>query len=323
MKPYLPKNRVPLLGMFTLVFGSILLGLLTGALAYFVSQFVYFIVLFPLGMAGVATVGYFKLVQFSKVRHSAITALMGFVTGLIVMYTFYGVPYLVFRQRLVVEIQHYYQVDTRTAASGFNNILRDETGSGGLLGFMKLRAREGDEYTHYLMFNAVPIQEFHFKLVSTGAWLYWAFECILIPVALAGLGYSIGGRFFNQSVNDWYDPIPSLIGVVTLDRKEELLTLAQAHNLQGIRALMVPEGELPHPVLEIDEQHSKNQQGDILLIFKQSFRDGRGRIKRIVLERWEISQREYLFLKSMQAIEDVGVNLEEPFQGCDDVIRTP
>ncbi len=293
MKTYSAQSQLTPFGLLLLVPGSITLGILIGALAYFVSSFIYLIVLFPLVIASAGMIAYFKLIQFAKIRHSVISILLGLVTGVIIACTFYGIPYLVLRNRFVTDAQKTYQVDAQTASNAFEDILKKETGSGGLIGYLALRARAGDKYTNYLMVNATPIHEFSFTLKSTWAWLYWLLEVILITVPIAWIGYDVSQRPFNRSANDWYKPLPEQVGSVTLESKERLLALLQANDLQGASKLMVAEEEIPHPMLEIYEQHSDNKKGDILLTVKQTFQDNQANIKRTILGQWEVSQQEY------------------------------
>jgi hypothetical protein len=293
MKSYLAPNRLPVTGMILLLTGSIILGVATGALAYFISNLIYFIFVFPLVIGGASMIAYYRLLQFAKVRHSLITALMGFVMGTCVAASFYGIPYLVLRNNFVIDAQEKYQVDAQTASKGFDTALMKETGSSGFVGFMKLRAREGDKYTNYIVVNSLPIHEFGFTLKSTWAWIYWIVEVFLIALPIAWIGFDVGKRAFNQSANDWYNPLPKQIGSTSLESKEKLFALLQANDLQGISELMVSEGELLHPMLEIYEQHSNNKKGDILLSVKQTFIDNRSKIKRNISSQWEIPQQEY------------------------------
>lgn len=293
MKPYLAPNRVPILGMILLVSGSIILGVVIGALAYFISNFIYYIVIFSLAVGGAAMIAYYKLLQFAKVRHSMIAASMGFMTGIFIGLAYYGSAYLVLRSEFIADAQKNHNVNAAKASQVFNKILVEETGSSGILGYMKFRAKEGDQYTNYFMENGLPIHEFSFTLKSAWAWLYWFLEVLFFSLPTAWIGYDVGKRAFSESANDWYDPLPKQISAVPMECKEQLLTLLKRNSLQEISELVVAEEKLAHPMIEIYEQRSNNKRGDILLSVKQTFRDKKGKIKRNIISQWEVSEQNY------------------------------
>jgi hypothetical protein len=299
MKPYSSQNHLTAKGLILLGIGSIPLGLICGVLAYFISNFIYFVVVFPLVIGGATTFIYSKLLQMTKVRHSIISAVFGIVTGLSVAVAFYGTPYLALRSKIIANYQEKYHMDAIRASTAFDSVLIQETGSSGFIGYMKLRASEGDEYTNYLIVNSMPIQLFSFSLKSTGAWLYWLLEIILFTFPVAWLGYGVGKRLFNKSANDWYNLYSSQIGSVRLEDKERLLAYFQTNDFSGISHLIVPEGEIKHPVLEIYKQRSNNKKGDILLSVKQTYRKNQSSVKRTLLNQWEIPQIEFESIEKM------------------------
>ena len=301
MKAYTAHNRLPLAGTTLLVTGSIALGVTLGAMAYLISNFLYLIVAFSLIIGVAIGLVFYRLLQFTKVRHSLISAIAGFVTGLLVTLTYYGTPYLVVRHNFIVEAQDQYLVDAETASIGFNSILINDTGSSGFFGFMKLRAIEGDQYSSTMIINSMPIGEFNFTLKSSWAWLYWLLEFLLFSIPATWIGFDVGKRDFNESANDWYEELPKQIGSVPLERKEELSGLLYAKDLHRLIGLVCSEDELTHPVLEIYKQVSKNKKGDILLSIKQTTRVDHSKIKTNILSRWEIPQEEFALL--MEGLE--------------------
>jgi hypothetical protein len=293
MKPYLAPNRTPIFGTILLIIGSVMLGIAIGALAYFISNFIYFIFVFSLVVGGAAMIAYYKLLQFTKVRHSIIAAAMGLATGILVAVSFYATPYLILRNEFINNSQQNYHVSAEKASDAFNEILVEETGTGGFWGYMKLRAKEGDKYTNYVVANGLPIHEFSFTLKDNWAWLYWLFEVVFFSVPTAWIGYEVGKRAFSESANDWYNPLPRQISAVPLESKDRLVMLLNGSNLQEISELAVAEDEITHPMIEIYEQHSENKKGDILLSVKQTYRDKKEKIKRNVIGQWEVPEQKY------------------------------
>lgn len=293
MKPYSAQNHLPISGMIVLIVGSILLGIALGVLAYFISNLLYLVVIFPLVVGFIGAILYQKLVFFNKVRHTWLTALIGFTTGILIASAFYMTPYLKIRHDFGVAFRAEYGTDALTASTALDTLLFDETGSSGFWGFMKLRAAEGEQYTNYLVINSLPVSEFNFTLQSTWAWLYWILEVILFTLPLAWIGVEVGKGDFNLSANDWYASLPKQIGAASIDKKEELLSKLHANDLLAAGEMLSPEGEIPHPALEIYEQRSKNNTGDILLSVKQTARVSSSKVNRKIEAQWEISPAEY------------------------------
>jgi hypothetical protein len=293
MKPYHAPNRMPIFGTILLIIGSAILGIAIGALAYFVSNFIYYIFVFSLVVGGATMIAFYKLLQFAKVRHSIIATLMGLVTGIFVALAFYGTPYFILRNEFINNAQQNYHVSAEKASAAFDKILVEETGTGGFIGYMKLRAKEGDQFTNYVVENGMPIHEFSFTLKSTWAWLYWLFEIVFFSIPPAWIGYDVGKRAFSESANDWYNPLPKQICAVPLESKGKLLTLLKGNSLQEISELAIAEEKIAHPMVEIYEQRSNNKRGDILLSVKQTFRDNKEKIKRNVIAQWEVSEPKY------------------------------
>lgn len=293
MNPYTPKNNLPVKGIFLLVPGSIILGLVLGVAAYFITRFIYLVVIIPLAIGFVGLVLYDKLLKFVKVRHIALTTLMGLMIGITTAITYYATPYFVERNNFIAEVQEMYGVSASDASHGFNEVLISETGSSGLLGYMKLRANVGDQYTNYIIINSVPIEMFRFTFRSAQAWIYWGLEMLLIALPIAWAGYNRSKNFFNLSANDWYLPLPDQIGSIPIENKAELNSFLLENRLQDVSELMVAEGDLQHPTLEIYEQYSKNRKGDRLLIVEETTRESPTKVSRTTIARWEIPQEEY------------------------------
>lgn len=293
MKQYLAQNRIPIFGIILLLIGSVFLGIAIGVLAYLVSNLIYYIFAFSLVVGGATMIAYYKLLQFAKVRHSIIAALLGLITGLLVASTYYATPYLILRNEFITNAQQNYQVSAERASAAFDNIFVKETGTGGFIGYMKLRAKEGDQITNYVVENGMPIHEFSFTLKSTWAWVYWLLETVFFSIPTAWIGYDVGKRAFNESANDWYNPLPKQICAVPLESKDNILSLLKDNSLQEISELAVPEEKIAHPMLEIYEQRSSNKKGDILLSVKQTYRNAKDEIKRNAIAQWEVSEPKY------------------------------
>jgi hypothetical protein len=293
MKPYLSKKHITVQGILLLLAGSILLGAITGIAAYFISTLIYFLVIFPIIIGGLAMSAYTKLALVSKVNHLVVTITTSIITGLLITLAFYATPYVLVRKEVIQNFQKQYQIDAQTASEGFDSILVEKTGSRGFIGYMKLRANTGDEYEHYLIVNSVPMKMFRLELSSTGAWLYWLLESVLFTLPCVVMGYELGRRPYNFVVNDWYDSYQKQIGVIPLDEKERLLVYMQTGDFGGLSKIILPEGKIKHPMLEIYKQQTTNKKGDVLLSIKETRRKSPTAVRRKLLSRWEVTVEEF------------------------------
>ncbi len=185
MRPYIPQNNTPVNGIILLTICSIILGLAIGIAAYFITRLIYLILIIPLVIGLIGVVLYDKLLLFVKIRHIVLTTFVGLMIGIISAITYYAIPYIIERNNFITEVKEMYGVDAREASLGFNEVLSMETGSKGLLGYLKLRANTEDQYTTYVIVNSIPIELFSFKFKSTQAWLYWGLEMLLIALPMA------------------------------------------------------------------------------------------------------------------------------------------
>jgi hypothetical protein len=189
----------------------------------------------------------------------------------------------------MAEVQRSYSVEPAAAGRAFDQQLVKETGMAGFAGYMLLRAREGESYTSYILDGGIPIHEFRYTLKSTGAWIYWLIEALIIIILPAWLGFDVGQRPFSLGATNWYEPSPQLIGTVSLDNKEQFLRLLSSGALQEAGELIAPEGQMKHPTIEVMEQYTEPKSSHILLSVKQTQRASPGSIKRTILRQWELT----------------------------------
>ena len=105
----------------------------------------------------------------------------------------------------------------------------------------------------------------------------------VIPCVLAG--YELGRRPYSAVADDWYDAYQRQIGIISIGEKDRLLSYMQADDFGGLSQIIVPEGKIKHPVLEIYKQRTANKKGDVLLSIKQTARKSPTTVKRKLLSR--------------------------------------
>jgi hypothetical protein len=269
--------------------GSVVSGILIGAAAYLVSQLLYFVVLFSLGIGFAGMYVYYRLMRIARLNHSIVLILFGAATGLAIVFCFHYLPYLALRNAYITAAQRAYFVSPVVAGQALDKQLTKETGAAGFVGYMLLRAREGESYTNYIADGGIPLHEFSFTLKSTWAWLYWLLEALIIVLMPAWIGCDVARRPFSRGANDWYEPVPTQLGSVGLENKEQFLRLLNSGALKEAGDLMRPEEQMRHPTIEVKEQRTKPQTDQVLLSVEQTQRVGPRRVDRTILQQWEIT----------------------------------
>ncbi len=78
---YIPKDHVTARGIFILLFGSIVYGVIMGVIAYVISLFFYFFVLFPLLFSSLCVKVFENLFYASKIQHKLLTIISAILIG--------------------------------------------------------------------------------------------------------------------------------------------------------------------------------------------------------------------------------------------------
>jgi hypothetical protein len=295
MKTYVNHDYIPVKGLLILVFGSISIGIIIGIASYFISTLIFLHFVFPVVIGFLSLIIFTKLTNIAKIRNPIITRLFGLLSGICIALSFYSTPFVIEKNTFVQDLYENYHYDKQSASIELDRILRVETGSAGLIGYMALRAREGESYTNYIVINAVPVNEFSYTIKSTWAWIYWIIETILFSIPLVLISPDKG--YFNIKDNDWYSKEKQL-GSVSILMKTELLRLFQMDDIDGICTLVIPEEQAVHPTLELYFAPSKYTLNNVLLIVKETTRVTPTKVSRKPIGEWEINQQELLLLNN-------------------------
>lgn len=291
MRAYTKETNLSVRGVVVLTLGSLSLAVIAGTLAYLLSQFVYVPLLSPLAV-GVATgFAYIRLQSISRVQHIVFTAALGMTVGLLLAASFTAAPYAIERVQLVKNAEQD-GVDAQAASRQLDEYLLDETGSSGFLGYMKLRAMQGESYSLYFGLNGAVTRAGEYTVRSSGAWISWVLEALALalPVALISIFDRSHARF-SASAQGFYGVL-SNVGSLPAECDTELHNLLGSGDVRGIAELIRPDGELTHPMIDVSERPIQNASGYTLLVFRRTRRVGSGEVKRDLIGEWELEPTE-------------------------------
>lgn len=235
ISPYRPSNTVPFEGLLMLIVFTLIGGLLLGSAAFVVSQVVYLIILFPLGVGFGCGAIIATAVKWEKVRSPRIAGLFGLAIGLLVYGRYWVWEYQMFRSELDYTVRldmlaNFGEFDPERVDESVDLIMVNEVGHGGFLGYVLIRAREG-----------VPIGQAvsstSLKLGETLAWLYWLIEAGIILGVAAFFAAGKARLPFCETHERWYRP-PKAVGRVNPGQAKKAITLLQAGKMAELRQLL-------------------------------------------------------------------------------------
>jgi len=247
MRTYQPSNIAPSQGVAKLAISSLVSGAAIGGATAFISKFIYFIVLFPIAMGFVSGAAMGFAVKKGKIRNP-ITALgLGILGGLVTYGSLMYGQYINFQNEVETTLEREYNVtDKNQAKEQINNLLQQETGSSGFVGFVKMSAKEG---------ITISRRGSSFEIKDNFAYLLWLIELGIVGFLAASIPFKSANEPFNEQANEWYGE-KQWVGSATEESKEELIRLLNMDDISGAAALLSSQTDLPTPRIDVYSQSS-------------------------------------------------------------------
>ena len=245
MRTYQPSNIAPSQGVAILAISSLVSGVAIGGATAFISKFIYFIVLFPIGMGFATGAAMGLAVKKGKIRNP-ITALgLGVLGGLVTYGSLMYGQYMNFQQETEKIMEREYNVtDKNQAKEQINNFLQQETGSSGFVGFVKMSAKEG---------ITISRRSSSFQIKDNFAYLLWLIELGIVGFLAASIPFKSANEPFNEEGNEWYGE-KQWVGSATEESKDDLIRLLNMDDMSGAAALLSSQTDLPTPRIDVYSQ---------------------------------------------------------------------
>jgi len=273
MRNYHASGAAPVGGIVMLLILAILGGTVIGGILWAIEHFTnfYLVVLFPL-VAGAILGGILSFaVRSSKIRSPIIAGLFGLAAGLIAygVYHFAGY-YVTFRGdvREVFEENGQKAVTDALIDEFTDEILLDEVGTAGFMGYMNLMAREGITINRTVSSSSSGI-----NLQGTGAWVYWGIEVAAVALIAAFMAGRAAGEPFDENAGVWYGK-PQLLAVTDNKSRKELTNALKNGDFQGAGRLLTTQG-LPYPRVEVYTRRSEDPTADVYVQVNATQRQNR------------------------------------------------
>jgi len=196
---YKPSGEFSFGGVFLAIIIASLGGIAIGGLAHLVGRLIYLIVLFPLVMGFLGSMVVGIAIHSGKCRNIALATFIGIIGGVNIYASMHYFDYLHFRaefEKAVTKQDFAIDVEKEDAGSLVDIFLLSETGSQGIVGYMKYMAHQGVSIGRGGR-NGINIGK-------VGTYIYWLVECIII-VFLALLGAKTANDPFCSRCDKWYE----------------------------------------------------------------------------------------------------------------------
>jgi hypothetical protein len=206
--PYKPDYGFTTGGLLTFLASLAAVGALLGYAAYWVSQFIYFVIAFPAFIGfGIGAVG-IRMAKKGHIRNPWIGGLAGFLAGLLAMFAMHYFEFGDFRShiskasghfraladlpedQLASELAKFENPEMRSDVEEHVALLRIRT----FPQFMELQARRGVSISS----KGHPI-----NLGYTGSWIYWAVELLIVAGITFGMVFESTAQPYCRKCERW------------------------------------------------------------------------------------------------------------------------
>jgi hypothetical protein len=223
------------------VLAALAAGLATGLVAGVLSNRVYIVFLFPLGVGLVAGFILEKAIGLAKVRSARGAVVLGCLMALAVYGAYHWINYATFRGQFLYEMHQQILEETGRSELIVANVmvdyaLKQETGFTGFPGYLLFTARQG-----------VTVGKSFGPGLNLGpffTWVFWLLELGIIGWTTVRRGRRAAGRPFCETCRRWYGREHHL-GGVSAARAEVLTQLLERRDFSRVGPLLEADAEMP------------------------------------------------------------------------------
>lgn len=304
-KRFSPEGAFSAIGLLqTLMAGALAAVVIGYALGWVGAKWMSLIIVWPLAMGGACGAVVSFLVRRTAIRHRLVAFLLGALSAALSYAASHHVAYLLarseFKQMAVTQgfptEEGLLKPTAEQADELFDIFLREQTGSDGLWGFVKMEAKEGSTISRHGSKGV--------NLGETGTWILFACELMLAVVVGGLIPRATAGRPFCASCGVWYQ-VAQRIPLAQTDGREivRLLEADDVSRLAAAAAASAP-GQ-PHLLLELLDCPQCDLADTVVEAQAVSFEKKKGTPKKRSLGLWVLPRAEAanLFKLARQKIE--------------------
>ncbi len=250
MRKYQPSNRVPFASFILLLLIGAVSGAAVGGILWALDNYagISLVFVFPL-VAGAIIGGLLAIgVRAGKVRSPFVAGLIGLLAALLAYGVYQAAGYAITFRAAARDAYLENVGKSPTEAQidkAINNLLLDETGETGLLGYWRLSAQTGFSITR----TSSSSTGSGIEVIGDWVYVYWLAEVVIAAAAALWLAARAARQPFDEDANAWYGK-PERVAVAGVKSRRELVRalkdgdFQKAGGLLSTQALKYPRHEL-------------------------------------------------------------------------------
>lgn len=256
MQKYRASNRMSFGGLILLLVLAVISAAALGGILFAVDYYVHFylVLMFPMFAGAIAGGLLTRGVYSAKVRSPIVAWLVGLICGVLMFGVYHFASYYVgFRtdmRKAYVE-----NVGQEPTDAEFDEVLdlllKDEVGDVGIMGYLKLTAKEGMSITRTASSTSSAID-----LQDEWVWVYWGVEILLAGLFAAFIAGRAAGEPFNEDSNEWYGPATFFATAPGKSRKDVVNAFKDGNFQQA--GMLLTQQDIKYPRIDVNLRRSKD-----------------------------------------------------------------
>lgn len=292
--PYKPHPYFSIKAGIILLLGSIFLGAVIGCLAYYISMYFYLLIVFPIIVSFIPVKLFDNVQKISGTNSKIAMVAASGVAAVCCSLAFNLLWYNNYQEDFISDVQETYQLSPEEAEQAIEEYNFEETGQHGFIAYEILSANLGVEYVNSFSFRSITLFNFVVPLQGVTYWLYTLVETLLFGFGILWSSLKRCVEPYSLRAKNWYDEFVNCIGALPEGDKTLFLSYLNSSRLEDAKQLIVPEGDLSHPKIEVYQNLAKGAQGDSLITLKSTSMEG-GKVKRKITHQFEVLSQESLY----------------------------
>lgn len=294
--PDSPSTRslaINLIGATVVVLAGAFVGVVTSLL----SNLIYIVILFPLGMGFIGAVVLERTITILKIRKLLIGIALGVVMAVVIYGVYHFTNYQMFRIILSFAMDEKLVQETGEFSPevGFvfvDYALQEETGYTGALGYLLYKAEMGVSIGKIFNTNELNLGPFV-------TWLYWLVELCIIAWMTVRAAKNASGRPFCQNCNSWYGR-EEHVGGCSLSDYNKTLQILNHKDFSQLGKMLVKDAELPSIEIYLQTCSTCSAHNPWFILKRVSF-DNKGKIQfKNVFEHYILASDKRTLLETME-----------------------
>ncbi len=272
MKPYQPSLAAPVKGLLILLLAVILGGAVLGALISLLSNLLYLIILFPIGMGWLGGKLVAAAVRAGKIRNPGVAIGAGILIALVMAAAMWVTGYLQFRNaQAAITRNTNPQAGQAEINQEIDAVLVNATGQSGFIGYVLIEDQKGAPVLQLPGSDRALL-----TLSPVLSWISWLVEVLLIAWLAVVIGRRPAYQPFCEFCNRWHGA-EQLLGTLGAKRSKEVTSLIESAQFLKLGEELQTNPSLPNVGVFLAQCGPDCTEGDAFLAVRSQVRSSSGK----------------------------------------------